>query len=264
MSLSPSDEGYIQDYDLGRQQQLFIYCRMCRSTFPVAFKPRTKKVKLRCLCGHEAPLGELDVFRSKADVDEHAAFYERVYRAAKDALRDAGIPMPPSGKYKRVEEVAEDSGFTSFQSEEDESDIRWAYQPEDESEHDAAALRGRLSELEEEIRGAGDLMQRHEALSRLVEWAYCRRHFDEAVYTRFRHACIEDIKIAREVTQEARRRKKRGEQVRLKFTSFKHLVIDLRENQDYEAALRVMERAAALGLKGYAEKAQRLRARIGL
>ena len=89
-------------------------------------------------------------------------------------------------------------------------------------------------------------------------------HFDEAVYTRFRHACLEDIKIAREVTMEAKRRKKLGKPVRLKFTSFKHLIIDLHEDDNDEAALRVMERAAALGLKGYAEKALKLRNKLGL
>jgi hypothetical protein len=261
--MSASDEGFIQKYDLGRKQQLFIYCRLCRSTFPVAFKPRSRKVKLRCLCGNEAPLKELDVFRTQKEVTEHANFYQRIYRAAKDALKDAGIPMPPSGKYRKVEDVQKDSGFTSFYSEEsDASTIRDAYIEEEESEHSAPALRSKLKEFEEELEYAGDTYERHLLLSEIVEWTYCRRHFNEDVYAAFRSACRQDIGMAGDVVREAKRRKRAGEKVRLKFTSFKHLILDLEEDGEHGKALRVAEQAVALGLKNYEERARELRNRL--
>ena len=71
--MDPSeDEGFNQDYVLGKTQNLYIYCRLCRTTFPVSFKPKSRRIRLRCLCGHEAPLGALDVFRTDKEARQHA------------------------------------------------------------------------------------------------------------------------------------------------------------------------------------------------
>jgi hypothetical protein len=259
-----SDDGYVQDYDLGRQQELFIYCRLCRSTFAVTFKPKTARVKLRCLCGHQAPLFELDVFRTEKEAKHHAALYEKVYQAAKTALRDAGLELPPSGKYRKIEDVERDSQFMSiYRKEEDASAIRDAYVSESGSDEGLTqeGLEEELMDFEERVDEAADVIERHELLSELLEWAYCRRHFHPDVHAAFRRACQEDMRIAKELIQEVKRMKKLGQKVRLSFTSFKHLCMDLEEQDAFEEAAAVAEAAAKLGLKGYAERAEDYRSR---
>ena len=258
-----SDEGFVQDYDLGRQQELFIYCRICRSTFPVVFKPRDPSVRLRCLCGREGPLAELDVFRTEREAREHAAFYEKVYRAAKDALREAGLPLPPSGKYRRIEDVEEDSQFESYYDPAgDESDVADAYVEQEESDASPAGARGRLAEFAARLADAEQPIERHDVLTELLEWAYCRRQLDPRARERFRAACREDMELAPAVIRAAKERLRAGGKLRLSFSSFKHLAIDLEEEDDLEGALSVVERAAELGLKGYAERAKRLRRQL--
>jgi hypothetical protein len=257
-----SDDGFIQDYVLRKKQHLFIYCRLCRTTFPVSFKPKSRRVRLRCLCGHEGPLGELDVFRSDKEAKEHAAFYQKIYRAAKDALIDAGLQMPPSGKYRQVEDVEADSGFTSVYSPSDESAIRDGYFEVDESEVTPAVIASTLADFDDRLEDAGDLVERHEVLTELLEWTYCRRYFDNDVRARFREACLEDMRIAKSVAKEAKRRKKAGDPVRVTFSSFKHLSLDFEDDGEYERALEVVLRAHKLGLKGYAERAVILRRRM--
>ncbi len=261
--MSGYEDGFVQDYDLGKRQELWLYCRLCRRTFPVVFRPTTPAVKLKCLCGHEGPLSELDVFRDEAASREHAAFYERIYRAAKDALKDAGIPMPPSGKYRRVEDAADDSSFESYFHElDDASALADAYVEREESDVTEVGLRAGLREFDRRLERATDPLERHEVLSELVEWTYVRRHLDERTLRRFLEACREDIALAERVTEEARVRKRRGEKVRVSFSSFKHLLRHLEEDDQLEDALEVAEQAAALGLKGYADRAARLRAEL--
>lgn len=261
--METSDQGFVQDYDVGRTQELFIYCRLCRRTFPVRFKPR-RTVRLRCTCGHEAPLVELDVFRSERDAREHAVFYEKVYQAAKSALRDAGIPLPPSGKFRLSDFMAPGSVTSADTPEEDYSDIVNSYrEPSDESEVTPTGVSARLDWFAGRLERAEEPFERHEVLSELIEWAYVRRHRDPRVRARFLAACEEDMALAPALVEEARRRlKSSGERVRLSFTSFKHLALVHEEADALSEALAVVERAAKLGLKGYAERARELRARI--
>lgn len=260
--METSEQGFVQDYDVGRTQELFIYCRLCRRIFPVQFKPRPT-VRLRCTCGHEAPLVELDVFRTDRGAREHAAFYEKVYQAAKTALRDAGIPLPPSGKF-RLADFMEPGTVTSADTpDEDESDIRSSYrEPSDESDVTPAGVSARLDRFIARLDEVQEPFSRHEALSELIEWAYVRRHRDSRTRERLLAACKEDMALAPILVEEARRRLKTGERVRLSFTSFKHLALVHEEEDALREALAVVERAAKLGLKGYAERAQELRARI--
>lgn len=256
-----SDEGFIQDYELGREQELFIYCRLCRRTFPVVFRPKSSRAKLRCFCGYEAPLSELDVFQTEAAVQEHAAFYEKVYRAAKDALQDAGMALPPSGKYTRVSQINDDSGFASYYDElEDASAIRDGYiEDSDEKRVDSSAAAVKLAWFDRRLEEVRDPLARHEVLSELVTWTYVRRHFGPDLQRRFEAACREDIELAPRLIRAARERMGQGQKVRLSFASFKHLALALEEDGYYPEALQVCERAVALGLKGYAERIAELR-----
>jgi hypothetical protein len=265
--VSASEQGFIQEYVAGQRQELFIYCRLCRRIFPVVFKPRPT-IRLRCTCGHEAPLVELDVFKSEKNARAHAALYEKIYQAAKSALREAGLQLPPSGKFRQID-IERTPKFASADTPlEDESDIRSSYvgPPEEESdfltpERVSARLEGfgaRLDEVQ------ADPFARHEVLTELLEWAFCRRHQDPRARERFLAACEEDMDLAGALVAKARDRlRQSGERVRLTFSSFKHLAIVHEEDDDLASALAVVERAAKLGLKGYAEKADELRRRLG-
>ena len=61
-----------------------------------------------------------------------------------------------------------------------------------------------------------------------------------------------------------RQRAKEGHPIRLTFASFKHLLIHLEAEGELEKALVVAERAAAIGLKSYADKVAELRAELGI
>lgn len=259
-----SDEGFVQDYDLNAEQELWLYCRLCRNTFPVVFKPRHRKVKLMCVCGHEGTLDTMDVFREEREAKDHAAFYEKVYRAAKDALVDAGLPIPPSGKYAKIEDIHNDSGFESyFDVMHDQSAIEDGYFEQSESGVTPAGISAQLAEFDNRLAAtADDLYAQHQVLSEIVTWTYCRRHLNPIAEQRFFEACKRDIMLAEQVIQEVKARMKRGEKLRLSFSSFKHLLIVHEEDAEYEEALEVAEQAALLGLKGYAEKAARLREQL--
>ena len=71
-----------------------------------------------------------------------------------------------------------------------------------------------------------------------------------------------DSQLAEQVIQDVKTRMKQGEKLRLSFSSFKHLLIVHEDDAEYEEALEVAEQAAELGLKGYAEKAARLREQL--
>lgn len=264
MSSSASDEGFIQDYELNAKQELWLYCRLCRNAFPVVFKPRHRKVRLKCVCGHEGTLDTMDVFSGETEAREHAAFYEKVYRAAKGALADAGIPLPPSGKYAKIEDIQKDSAFESyFNALEDQSSIQDGYFEESESGVTPTRMVAHLQEFDNRLAAtADDLYAQHQVLSELVTWTYCRRHLNPVAEQRFFEACRKDILIAEQVIQDVKVRMRQGEKLRLSFSSFKHLLIVHEEEAEYEEALDVAEQAALLGLKGYAEKAARLRAQL--
>jgi hypothetical protein len=257
--MGTSDEGFVQEYEPFSRQELFIYCRLCRTTFPVVFKPRPQ-IRLRCVCGHEAVLKDLDVFRSEKGAKDHAHFYEKVYQAAKSALREAGVPLPPSGKFK-LDDYLEPGSLPSAEDT-DDSDIRSSYS-EPPSDEDTTPLRmaAELAELDEKLGLIGDdPFPRHAILSDLIEWSYLRRNHDEAIARRFREACEEDMALAPRLIAIAREKAKAGTKVRLSFTSFKHLAVYLEDEGDRKGALAVCEKATALGLKGYEERAANLRA----
>lgn len=259
-----SDDGFAQDYELGRQQELWLYCRLCRRTFPVEFRPKSRDVRLRCLCGHDAPLSELDVFSHEQDAREHAAFYARVHRAAKDALRAAGLRLPPSGSYRQIEDVMADSTIESAHDpDEDASDVAAAYVERDESDVTPVTVRAGLREFERRLEGAADPLDRHEILSELVEWTYVRRYMNDDALQRFLSACREDLELAGDVVAAAKAAARRGAPVRVSFSSFKHLVLHHRDEGELAEAAEVAERAAALGLKGYAQQAVDLRRELG-
>lgn len=261
-----SDEGFVQDYELKVEQELWLYCRLCRQTFPVRFRPPHDRVRLRCVCGHENLLSEMDVFQEEEVARKHAEFYERIYQAAKSALREAGLPLPPSGKYAAVTEIHADSDFQSyFQPGEDESAIADGYQEAEESGVTEASIALRLADFEEDLEATReDVIARHQLLGELIEWTYCRRYRSPDALKAFLSACGEDIDLAPRIVKAVRKRAKEGHAVRLTFASFKHLLIHLEAEGELEKALVVAERAAAIGLKSYGDKVQELRAELGL
>jgi hypothetical protein len=260
-----SEEGFVQDFDLGKKQELYIYCRLCRRTYPVMFRPKKTEQRLRCICGNEAPLTQLDVFRTQKDAEEHAAFYERIYQAAKSALRDAGLPVAPSGKFKLEELDGGDEVAHSYDQEADQSDITASYVgPIEDSDATAEAMEERLGEFRarvRESRNGGDVLAYHDVLTDLVEWSWCRRHKHPRVMEWFLKACKEDIALASALVSTARIAARQGRKVKLTFSSFKHLILHLEEERQLEEAAQVADQAAELGLAGYKQRALDLRRR---
>ncbi len=257
---------FAQEYDPKAKvkQTLHIYCRLCRRIFPVSFKPRPEK-RLRCVCGHETAIAEFDVFKSDTRARDFAKLYEKLYRAAKDALREAKLPLPPSGKLPTIRDGLDDSDFMSFRDDdpEDISDIRASYVGEG-SEVRGDEAREREHELREAVESAGDdPLAKHDALTQLVEHLYCVRHVDKTAMDRFDAACREDMLLAPAVVDQAKKRMRSGSKARVTFASFKHLAIVLEEEKDLEGALEVCESAIKLGLKGYDDRAASLAKRLG-
>lgn len=258
-------EGYVQDFELGRKSELYIYCRLCRRTYPVLFRPKSLEMKLRCLCGHQAMLKNLDVFRSQKAAEDHAQFYEKIYQAAKSALREAGLPIPPSGKF-RLDRLADGTSAVShsYDPEADESDIQSSYVEAEESDVEPEAIEARLEEYGRKVRrarDAGDVLAYHDILSELIEWSYCRRHKSQRAMDIFIRSCKEDIALGRALVDAAKIATRQGRKIKLSFSSFKHLVIHLEDERRWGEAAQVAEQAAALGLGGYGEKARELRSR---
>ena len=105
------------------------------------------------------------MFTDEERVIEHAAFYEKVYRAAKDALKDAGLPIPPSGKWSSIKEIQQDKEFESYYSEgEDDSAIRDGYLEADESDVSPVAVAAAMREFDRRLEESVGPMKRHEIL----------------------------------------------------------------------------------------------------
>lgn len=261
-----AETSFAQEYDAKTKskQTLHIYCRLCRRIFPVSFKPRPEK-RLRCVCGHESAIAEFDVFKTEARARDFAALYEKLYRAAKEALREQGLAVPPSGKLPQIRDgmdVPSDILNVREGDPEDLSDIRSSYVGEG-SDVRGDEAREREHELREAVEAAGsDVIAKHEALSALVEHLYCVRHVEKTAMDRFDAACREDMLLAAEVVEEAKKRLKAGKKVRVSFSSFKHLALVLEEEDDIEAAIEVCDEAIKVGLKGYDERAAELKARL--
>jgi len=252
--------GFNQHYDatLREAQRVVIYCRLCRKLFPVTLRARPR-VKVRCVCGHTTRLGEFDVFGSEQDAQEFAAFYGKIISAVNDALREANIPVPPSGRY--VPPYREGDA-------EDESDIRSAYLdqlipggPAQEEDDDSYLEEQR--DLEQQLIAAeGDILETHDLLSELIELTYCHRNQSAECLQDCVDFCKRDIALAGKVIREAKRLLRAGQRVRLSFSSFKHLAILNEEDERYEEAIAVAEEAIGHGLKGYDERLARLRAQL--
>lgn len=261
---SDGETSFAQEYDPKSKvkQTLHIYCRLCRRIFPVSFKPRPDK-RLRCVCGHECAIAELDVFKTEPRAKDFAGLYEKLYKAAKEALRATGLAVPPSGKLPQIRDgMEEPSDILNVREDDpdDMSDIRSSYVGEG-SDIRGDEAREREHELREAVEAAGDdVIEKHNALSELVEHLYCVRHVEKTAMDRFDAACREDMLIAPQVVEEAKRRMRAGQKLRVSFSSFKHLAIVLEEEDDAEGALEVCEAAIAVGLQGYDERAKALRA----
>ncbi|MBI3726174.1 hypothetical protein HY251_19770, partial [bacterium] len=257
-SSGPDEASFAQEYDpaAGAVVELHIYCRMCRRMFSVSFAPKPS-ARLRCPCGYEASLAELDVFKSEARAKDFSTLYEKLYNAAKEALRAANIKLPPSQKLPAIRDgavVESDIASPQEGNLEDLSDIASAYVGGAKDVRGAGAA-AREKKLRDAIGRASGILERHEAFSQLIEHLYCIRHREPGALERFQQACRQDIVIANDVIAEAKRRRAAGRPARVAFTSFKHLAIALEEQGDVAGALEVVLGAIGIGLPGYDERA---------
>ena len=255
------ETSFAQEYDPKTKtaETLHIYCRLCLRVFPVHFKPRPD-ARLRCVCGHEEPVARFDVFKTDKRARDFEALYAKIFKAAKDALRAANLPIPPSGKLPIIKDGMSDMSdiqAVRLDDPEDSSDIASSYVGEGS---DARGMEAdeKESELREAIEAAEGVIERHEALTELVEHLYCIRHIDEGARERFEKACREDIDLAPEVVREAKRRKRSGSPARVAFSCFKHLALVLEEEKDLKGALAVVGAARKIGLPGYDDRAAEL------
>jgi hypothetical protein len=245
------DSGFYQLYDtnLSAAQDLFIFCRMCRQSFPLKVKAEPR-ARVRCACGHKSPLSDFDVFDDPERLEQFSSFYRRIVSAVKNVLTEAGIPTPPSGRYVPYRE-----GHV-----EDESDIRESYVAVDSDEQSSVSpYAERISELKDYLEAArGDVIDVHEVLSKIIALSYSRRGSDEEARALCHKCCRADLTLAPRVVRESKRRRSEGESPRLSFSSFKHLSIMLEEEGRLKSAYRVCQKAKQLGLKRYEPRMKRL------
>ncbi len=232
--------GYHQDYDptAATKQEIYIFCRDCRKAFRVKVKARPR-VKVRCTCGHAGRLEELDVFSDKEAAREFAVFYTSIVRDVKNVLRANDLPVPDSGR------------FTG-------NGPQVAVQQADEHPRSAE-----ITALRQKALAAEDVVERHELLSELITLTFSCRKLVTGALEQCLDACRVDLSLVPMLVQEGKRRRKAGNPIRLTFTCFKHLSILLEEAGELDQALDVAEQGKSLGLKGYDERIERLRAELG-
>lgn len=245
-NLGESDFRQEYEADDSKQQSVYMFCRHCRECFAVTIVGNSR-ARVRCKCGHKAPLSEFDVLANRERAKDFAVFYARVMSAVQDALAGAGIMLPPSPQNPPYK-----PGHV-----EDESDIRSAFVPSESS--DDQSYDGQVRLLKAQVEAArGDVVGLHEALTRLIEYTYSQRILSLTARSDCRQACVEDIELVPSLIRESKRRRSEGRGLRLSFSCYKHLAILLEEEDEFSAALEISRQAKGLGLKGYDERITRL------
>jgi hypothetical protein len=250
------EEEFEQRYDATGVEpvRIWIFCRLCRCRMQVRCVPRPA-LPFRCFCGHAGAFASFDVFTDEDEVRRFTSTYEQIYQTTKDLLRDAEMPMPQTRIYRADEIRRLKRGEPSevFDSSEEAPGIA-----DDERAFETEAAR-----IWEKAQRAGTAMEKHDALSELARVAYARRDRSPRARSLAYQACEADVKIGRDLLREAMARHKNGERVALKFPTWKRLVALLVEDKQHERALEVASRAVQLGLPGYEEKVDKLRAHLG-
>ncbi len=238
--------------------QVWLFCRLCRCRVQVRTIPRPE-LPFRCFCGNAATLGKFDVFQDEEEARRFAKTFEDVYQTTKELMRGADMPMPQTQFYS-AEDIKKIKAGIDPQAAPDEVSDSSEEEPRFTPE-DGAGFKRASKELTDAVVKARDLIERHEALGNVARWAFARRSLPEARRLAYQ-ACESDLQIAASVVQEATRRYRSGEKLRLKFPTFKRLVQLLVEDKQLEKALGIATRAAQLGLPGYEEKIEALRAKL--
>lgn len=222
--------------------QVWILCRLCRCRIQVRTVPRPN-LPFRCFCGYAGTLSAFDVLVDEDETRRLAQTFEEIYQTTKRFLREADMPAPPKTAMYGANEVARIL--------------------EESNEQDPAAFRAKLGELAAGIGRARDIIERHEALVALAEYADEQMGTFPEARAHLVQACRMDVEQASAVAREAVARHKRGQPVKLKFPTFRLLGDLMEEDGNLAGALEVASRAKALGLPGHEERISRLRAQIG-
>ena len=244
--------------------QVWVYCRLCRCRIQVRTIPRPD-LPFRCFCGNDASLGRFDVFADEAEAARFAQTFEQLYQETKALMREAAMPMPKTRMYTAEEmkrlKAGEEVEPADEAAEPEEAESGELARPA-LAVDDAPTFLRRSRELTEAVQRARDVVQRHEALSQVGRYTFSHREKHAEARRLCYQACYSDVSLARETLREATARYRKGERVVLRFPLFKRLVAMLVEDDQPERALEVALHAQSLGIPGYDDHVQRLRAEV--
>ncbi len=250
-------EEFEQHYPAPSEQpvQVWVFCRLCRCRIQVRTVP-TPALPFRCFCGYAGTLAKFDVFAAEEAARRFAGTFEQIYQATKELMQEAEMPLTRTARYS-PEEVARFRAHVASVTDSVEEEVPLRLPGED-----AASFGQAVRRFGDLINRARDVLARHEALSSLGVFAFARRAAVPEARRVCYQACEADLQIAGAVLAEATRRHRAGEPVALKFALIKRLVMLLTEDKQLPRALDVAVRGAQLGLPGYEERIQMLRAEI--
>jgi hypothetical protein len=253
------NDEFEQRYDpvVREARAVWVYCRLCRCRMQVRTVARPE-LPFRCFCGNAGTLAKFDVFQDEEETRRFAGTFEDVYQTTKKLLKEAEMPLPETRMYRAEDIKRMKAGL-------DKERPRHVDSSDEEAVPavlDAASYKKAAKALTDALARATGPLARHEALSALGTYAYaCREQFPDARRLCYQ-ACETDVGMAREVLADATARFKGGETLRLKFPLFKRLVLLLVEDKRLGEALEVAGKAVALGLPGYEEKVEKIRAQL--
>ena len=253
------EEEYEQKYEAGDSEpvQVWVFCRLCRCRVQIRTNPRPE-LPFRCYCGQQGTLERFDVFSEEDEARRFASTFEEIYQATKELLQGANMPIATTAHYspEQMRALKDGTGDAVIDSAEEEAP------PQMRTEDAEAGFKKTTRVLTDAVVRARDILEKHEALTQLGVYVFARRtHFADARRLCYQ-ACESDVRMATDVVREAARRHRLGEQVRLRFSLFKRLIMLYVEDRQLERALQVAIRGTQLGLPGYEERIQLLRAQL--
>jgi hypothetical protein len=255
------EEEYEQRYDarLAEPIQLWIFCRLCRCRLQIRTLARPN-LPFRCYCGYAGTLSKFDAFEDEDAARRFATTFEDVYQTTKQLMKDAQLPVQNTQIYK-PDVMARIKAGLPTQHDQPPSSLE-ASTEEEAPELDPNEFRQTARDMTEAVTRARGVLERHEALSKVAVYAFPRRGMLPEARRLCYQACESDVHLATAVVHEATSRFKGGERVKLKFQAFKRLIILCVEDGELERALHVALRGQQLGLPGYEDKVEKLRAQI--
>lgn len=234
--------------------QVWVYCRHCRCRIQVRTIPEPT-VPFRCFCGTAGKFAQFDVFSDEDEVRSFASTFETLYQETKALMRGADMTMPRTAMYSADE-------MRRLLSSDEASGGGEITRVPASDQDDLETFRRTVRELNEKLRRATDLLQRHDLMGELGRHAYTHRADHPEARRLCHQVCENDLAIAREVLREATERHNRGVEVRLSFPLFKRYLNLLAEDGQLQKALEVARHVVGLGLPGYEEQLKKLEARL--